>query len=491
MGRWIFIALVLSAAVSTPSFAQSVTTYHNTPNRAGLYTVPGLTLAAAAKLHLAGGFHASVIGNVYAQPLYWQPPGKKKGYLIVATESNWVYALNADTGAEIWKTHVAESSPESMFDCGNIDPEGITGTPVIDAESGTLYLNAMTLTGSNTARHKVYALSLSDGKILPHWPIDVEAAMGARHADFSSHTEHDRSALQFFKGKLYVNYSGRGGDCDTYHGIVIEFDPSSRTATGSWATRAPSGGGIWAQGGLASDGTSLYATTGNTFGATHWQDGEAVIRLRPGLARSSDTKDYFTPKNWKTLDNQDADLGGTGAVPFTVPTASGVAHRILALGKNGRAYLLNAANLGGFAGALATLQVSNSAIVTEPAIYPTPSAALVAFTNRDGATSGCSGTTVMMLKIVTGGSPISVAWCGPMSGGGAPIVTTTDGSANPIVWATGAQGDNQLHGFNALTGKPVFQGGVTMSGLHRYGTLIAANRHLYVAADGTVYAFTF
>jgi len=62
----------------------------------------------------------------------------------------------------------------------------------------------------------------------------------------------------------------------------------------------------------------------------------------------------------------------------------------------------------------------------------------------------------------------------------------------PIVWVVGVGGDNQLHAFDAATGETLFAGGgVTMSGVHRFSTLIAANRHLYVAADRTVYAFTF
>jgi PQQ-like domain len=471
--------------------AQSVVTYHNAPDRSGLYTVPGLTVAAAANLHLDPGFNATVSGNVYAQPLYWQPPGAKTGLLIVATESNLVYGLNANTGAQVWKTQLTAPPPHSALGCGNIDPEGITGTPVIDPATGTLYLDALTLQ-AGAARHKIYALSAATGKVIAHWPLDVESLMSARHAAFDSSIEGERSALQFFDGKLYVNYAGRFGDCGDYHGIVIEFDPTKLTVAGSWETRA-TGGGIWAQGGLASDGTSLYATTGNTIGASSWQDGEAVIRLRPGLARSRNTKDYFTPYRWHTLDNEDLDLGGSEALPFTVPTSSSPVPRVLALGKDGYAYLLNAANLGGVGHAIQNLQVSNSVIITEPTIYETKTDTLVAFTNFNGSPADCSGNNLTMLKVTAGvNGALSVAWCAALSGGGAPILTTTNGIGSPIEWVLGAQGDNQLHGFNALNGKTVFGGGgVTMNGLHNFGTLIAANKHLYIAGDGTLYAFTF
>jgi len=489
------VALACLAALPGAADAQSVVTYHNSPARSGQYTVPGLTLTTAAQLRLDSGFSATVSGSVYAQPLYWVPPGAASGWLIVATESNLVYALDANTGATIWQTQLGTPAPPGSLGCGNIDPEGVTGTPVIDPASGTLYLDAMTVIGRHAIpRQMIYALSLSDGKILPNWPLDVQVAMGARHVPFASKYQGERSALQLFGGDVYVNYAGRAGDCGTYHGMVIEISPApTPTLAASWATRAHRGG-IWAQGGIATDGTSLYATTGNTVGASRWEDGEAVVRLLPGLAHSISTKDYFTPSDWKTLDNDDLDLGGTEALPFTVPTTpSGTAPRVLALGKDGNAYLTNAANLGGIGGQIATLQVSTGKIITAAAVYNGSTGTMVAFTNHGGTAGNCSGNNLTMLEVTSSATtPLSVAWCAAFSGGGAPIITTTDGTSDPIAWVVGAGADNLLHGFNALTGKAVFSGGgVLMKGLHGFSTLIAANGHLYVGADGTVYAFKF
>jgi outer membrane protein assembly factor BamB len=473
--------------------AQNVVTYHNTPDRAGAYTVPGLTLAAAANLHQDTAFHPALSGNIYAQPLYWKPAGAKTGLLIVATESNLVYGLNANTGARIWQRQLRAPAPPAAHDCGDIDPEGVTGTPVIDPATGTLYVAAMTIVG-DLPRQMVYALSLANGRILPHWPLNVQAAMNARHETLLSRIQGERSALQFVGGKLYVNYGGRAGDCESYHGAVLEIAPSQPpTISNSWLTRAGKGG-IWSQAGTASDGKSIFVTTGNASIADTWNDGEAVIRLRPGLAHSTQTKDYFTPSNWMDLDKQDLDLGGTAAVPFTVPASpSGVATRILGLGKDGYAYLLDAANLGGIGHELAKLHVATSRLITAPALYKTGAATLAAFFNASPIATGCTGSSLMVLQITSDAvAPISPLWCGSLKGSGEPIVTTTDGTANPIFWVTGAANDNQLHGFNALTGKVVFSGaGTSMTGLRRFSTLIAANRHLYVAADGTVYAFTF
>jgi len=492
-----FLAALAGLAGPRGAEAQSVLTYHNSPNRHGAFTVPGLTAAAAAHMHL--GFHATISGNVYAQPLYWQPPGAKTGLLIVATESNLVYALNANTGARVWQTQLGKPVPSGTLPCGDIAPEGVTGAPVIDPDTGRLYLDAMTLQGAgNLPRHLVYALSLSDGKIVPHWPLNVDNEMARRHASFTSELQGQRGALQFFKGKLYIPFGGRAGDCGgstgaIYRGVVVEVTPGTTPAiTGNWATRAARGG-IWAQGGISSDGFSLFATTGNTSGANTWGDGEGVIRLKPGLARPTRPADLFTPANWKDLDNADADLGGTAAMPFTVGSGPGRVGRLLALGKDGHAYLLNSQAFGGIGRELLNVQVSNSRIMTGPAVYVGPSATMVAFFDYEGLGQNCSGTSLTMLRITAKpANTIQRIWCAPLNGSGAPIITTTDGTANPIVWIAGAEGDNELHGFNLFTGKTLFAGGGTgMTGLHHFGTLIAANRHLYVAADNGVYAFTF
>jgi outer membrane protein assembly factor BamB len=485
-------ALALLAALPGVASAQSVLTYHNTPDRSGLYTFPGLTLAEAPKVRIDPKFKATAIsGNVYAQPLYWQALGAKTGILVVATEANIVYGLNADTGKVVWQTQLATPAPQSSLGCGNIDPEGVTGTPVIDQATGTLYVDAMAI-WNKQPRQMIYALNASTGAILPNWPFNVQLAMTNHKATFDSTIQGERSALQFFKGKLYVNYAGRFGDCGGYHGTVIEVNPSGKRPTlgGNWETRS-AGGGIWAQAGATVDGTGVIVTTGNTFSPSTWEDGEAVVRLMPGLARSTNTKDYFTPSNWLALDQSDADLGGTGALPFTIPTATGgTASRVLALGKDGNGYLLNGANLGGIGHALQVLQLSNTRILTEPAIYNAKSDTLIAFTNDDGAVPNCSGANIMMLKITSSTpNPMTVAWCAPINGRGAPIITTTNGVANPIVWVVGAEGDNKLHAFNALNGNPLFSSGTTMQDVQHFSTLIAANNHLYVAGAGRIYGF--
>jgi hypothetical protein len=169
---------------------------------------------------------------------------------------------------------------------------------------------------------------------------------------------------------------------------------------------------------------------------------------------------------------------------------------VLALGKDGHAYLLDRDNLGGIGGSLANEVVSPRPIRTAPATYPVAGAAFVAF---QGTASRCPagrpGGDLTVLKIAGGDRPaLTTAWCAAPRGAGSPIVTTTDGHSEPIVWMVGAEGDNRLHAFKGETGEPLFAGGgpnEAMEGLHHFQTLIATDEKLYVGADDRIYAFAF
>jgi hypothetical protein len=169
---------------------------------------------------------------------------------------------------------------------------------------------------------------------------------------------------------------------------------------------------------------------------------------------------------------------------------------VLALGKDAHANLLNRDDLGGIGGALAAPLVAMHGVATAPAAWPAGGGVMVAFHGRGTGCRGQSlGDTLIVLEIRAGTPPsLSTAWCGASGGGGAPIVTTTDGQSNPIVWILGAEGDNRLHGFRGDTGAVLFGGGGPgdrLAGLHHFQTLIAAGGRLYVGADGRLYAFSF
>jgi outer membrane protein assembly factor BamB len=465
-------------------------TYHASPDRSGHFVVAGLTWARAASARLDPAFDARADGAVYAQPLYWRSPGTAHGLLIVATETNTVHALDAASGREVWRRTLGTPARQAELPCGNISPLGITGTQVIDPRSRTVYLNAM-VSESGAAQHLVFGLSLDDGSVRPGWPIGIAAGLRAISVPIDTNAQNQRGALALVGEHLYVPFGGHFGDCGNYHGMLVGLRVDTPQVVAAWTTRAPKGG-IWAPGGISSDARALFVATGNTRGAHEWGDGEAVIRVGPGLQHSNDTRDYFAPANWRELDEADADLGGVAPLPIDVPSGQGVTPLLVALGKDGKAYVLDRDNLGGIGGALVVERVAAQEIITAPAAYRIGDAAYVAFQGqRLLCPERSEGASLAVLRITAGARPeMRVAWCGVFEGRGAPSVTTSDGGSDPIVWIVGAEGDGRLHGFRGDTGQPVFDGG-QMAGTRRFATILAAEGRLYVAGDGRVYAFEF
>ncbi len=486
VGALLTIIGVTSSAGAEPA-RQSVLTYHGDSGRSGNFIVPSLTWDRANSMQLDANFRPRIAGHVYAQPLYWRSSESSSGALLVATEDNVVYAIDAVSGQQKWQRSLGKPVPRSSLPCGNISPLGVTGTPVIDAAREALYLDAA-VQATSGPRHLVFALSLKDGTPLSDWPIDVMESLGKERQSFVARDQNQRGALAILAGSLYVPFGGHFGDCGQYRGFVVGISLSEPRTIKSWATRAR-GGGIWAPGGISTDGTSLFVATGNTFGASTWSDGEAVIRLAPDLHRSDDKRDFFAPSDWEALDARDADLGGSNPLPLEVRDGTSF---MLALGKDRKAYLLDRLNLGGIGGQLAMETVSDRAIITAPVIYHAADGIFVAL-QAEGTRCPTQARGLLTLKIRPGlPSPITTAWCGAVRGRGAPIVTTTDGHSNGIVWVLGAEGDNQLHGFKADTGELLFTGPPqAMTGLRHFQTLIATEDGLYVAADGNMYAFRF
>jgi outer membrane protein assembly factor BamB len=490
-----FVSLVTSS-VSSQSLAQNVPFFHGDLAHSGNYVVPTLNLDRAKLLHLDNNFQppkfssATLSGHINAQPLYWSVPRSSSGIIFVATEDNIIYAIDSIKGNLIWKQLLGNPVKRSALPCGNISPFGITGTPVIDEASQAIYLDAAIdigpASGPANPRHRVFGLSLNDGSILPGWPVDISNAL----PEFISRNQNQRGALAILNGTVYIPFGGHDGDCSTYHGVVVGVSLANQSV-GSWSTRAR-GGGIWAAGGITSDGTSLFVATGNTMGAKVWSDGEAVIRLVPDLPHSVATTDFFTPTNWAGMDSGDIDLGSSNPLPFKLPAPNGNQALIFQAGKDGYAYLLDLNNLGGIGGYLSIWQTGGN-IHSAPAAYLAGGGVFITFTGPGYQCPSLNhhGKGLTTIKVLPGSPPkMTTAWCAPFNGSSAPIVTTTDGQSNPIVWAVGASGDKRLHGFDGNTGLVIFNG-PSMSGLEHFQTLIATDARLYVAADGTIYSYTF
>ena len=277
--------------------------------------------------------------------------GSERGLIIAATESDFVYALDAATGHIVWRSSVGRPVPRAALPCGNIDPLGITGTPVIDATRGTVLLRCDERRQRHAAARRLWsaacrrqrAARLSDRRCRrarhARHQFQPARAKPARRAG-TAEWPYLRAVRRALRRLRRLSWRGRRSR---------RFDPPQ--VLGAWITRA-SKGGIWAPAGLSEADGSLYFATGNTEGARAWGDGEGVFRVGPDLAHPVGPPDFFAPSNWKQLDDDDLDLSGVTPLPLAVPGSP--IPLMLALGKDGNAYLLDRASLGGIGGALAS-----------------------------------------------------------------------------------------------------------------------------------------
>jgi hypothetical protein len=487
----LFIAVLCTAIVSANGQV-NVTQYHNHSSRDGLYIDPAFTRGAAGNLTRDLGFDGTMVGDVYAQPLYVDNGPNGRPTIIAVTESNNVYALDAVDGSIIWQRNVGDPVPLEDLPCPpKLQTMGITGTPVVDLASRALFLDAMiTPDGGTTKQHLILSLNLDTGVTNPGWPVDVEATATYNGRAFRARIQQQRPALAIVDNILYVGY-GSMQDCDLYHGWLVGVpinNPASVTAWAAGTNTGTHGGAIWGVGGIASDGNNPFVITGNTFdtGGT-WDGGEAVIRFQPGPIFSGDPSDFWAPTNWfDNLDQFNLDLGSSGPLLVDVPGAT-PSSLIVAMGKDGKAYLLDRSNLGGITAPVDSASVSDSIIdiLNAAATYRTNLGTYVAFRG--------TGHSLATFRI-TATSPPTIdfpVWSVPGNECGSPFVTSTDGTNNMIVWVVGSGGDQRLHGYDGDTGAVIHADNDFISGTHSYSTTgIAARGRIYVAGDNKVYAFT-
>jgi uncharacterized protein (TIGR03437 family) len=369
-----FPALLLLSVVCLDGQV-NVLTYHNDLSRTGQNL--NETILTPSNL-LAGEFGPlfshPVDGQVYGQPLYmWGLNMAGKGFhnvVFVATEHDSVYAFDADSNAgsnaaPLWQSSFINplagvtSVPAANLDCKVITPEvGITGTPVIDPQTGTLYVVAMTLEDfGQTYVHRLHALDVTTGFERPGSPVEIEASApgtgdGNTLVTFQPWLYKERAGLLLLNGVVYTAWSSH---CDSgnYHGWLIGYDAKTLeqvavyTSTPNWEA-----GSIWQSGAApaADANANIYVVTGNgTFDAEHGGAdlGDSVVKL--ATTNGLSVADYFTPFNADLLDANDLDLGSSGAL--LLPDSAGTAthpHLLVSGGKEGRIYLIDRDLMGHF-----------------------------------------------------------------------------------------------------------------------------------------------
>lgn len=272
-------------------------------------------------------------GAVYAEPLV------VNGHLLVATEHDNIYSFDAQTGKELWHTNVGTPVPQSTLPCGNIDPLGITGTPVYDPATNELFAVAE-VTGPS---HVLVGIDVDNGQVKLRRQIDTNG--------MDPTVNQQRGALALYQGMVYIAFGGLDGDCGNYHGIVVGSKTNGQGQLLFYQLPTPREGGIWAPPGPAIDNSgNLYVAVGN--GETtsgNWDHTDSVLRLSPSLQ----LEDGFAPTNWGQDNAADADLGSMS--PVLLPNGL-----VYTDGKSGRGYLLHANALGGIGGQIQEQQVCPS-----------------------------------------------------------------------------------------------------------------------------------
>jgi hypothetical protein len=350
-----------SAAVSVAvTDLDGVFTNHNDNTRAGQnlkeYALTPTTVSASTFGKLFS-CPLDAPGYVYAQPLYvanlTMNDGKKHNVVFLATESDWVYAYDADSSScqQLWKKSLLGTGETTVpaadtNELNDLTPEiGITSTPVVDPDAGIIYVCAKSK-DVNVYFHRLHALSLTSGSEAVT-PVLITAN------NFVPLPHLQRPGLMLNNGILYVAF-GSHGDNNVYQGWLMGFNPATLAQEFVWSSTDPTSGNnegaIWQSGGgpAADSAGNIYLSTANgTFDADSGGINYADSMVK--LSSSGTVIDYFTPANQSVLSSDDVDFGSSPAILLPDSVGSSAhPHLVLATGKPGYLFLLDQTNLGRF-----------------------------------------------------------------------------------------------------------------------------------------------
>ena len=465
-------AVGASAAIYVTDFAGH-SSWRNDPELTGQnrqeFALNPATLAAGLFGKI---FSCAVDGQAYAQPLYaanLAGGSQIRNVVYVATEHNSVYAFDADAipCRQIWKKSFLDDAagvtpvPASDILGSGISPEiGITGTPVMDRVSGTLYLVAGTkeasVSGLPIYLHRLHALDLVTGSDKFGGPVVISAIApgsgdgsdGTEQVPFDPLAENQLAALQLAGGRVYVAFGGHD-QANLFHGWLLVYDAATLQQTGVFNT-TPNGkrGGIGHNGAAPSvdaDGNVYVATSQGTFDANLTEPfrknfGQTVMKLQPSpiLTIANIFTDTFTPFNHSSLSLDQIAFGSSGVLMLPEQAGALVPRLAVVGAENGVLYLVNRDDLGGFT-ASGPDDVSVQTLNLARNIYGTPAYwqdtltlyvaaagdALKAFSLAGGTLAGAPNSQTSAIFASPGASP-AVSSNG--AGGGIVWVLDTSGA---------------------------------------------------------------
>ncbi len=460
-------------------------------------------------------FSRAVDGYLYAEPLYVSsvqiPNRGAREVVYVATEHDSVYAFDASGAVSkpFWQVSFINPKkgirtvPWSSVGTQDLVPEiGITGTPVIDPASNTLYVSVATLE-KRTYFHRLHALDLSTGKEKFGGPVVISAAVPGTGdgSDANGNLNlvpliaNQRCGLALNNGVVYIAFASHG-DNGQYHGWILGYDASTLQQV-SVFNPTPNGfqGGIWMAGGapVINDQGDFFVATGNgTFDANMdggVDYGDSLLKLGPTDSSNFGVVDYFTPYDQETLDDLDIDYGASGVIALPEQSA-GPPHLLFSGSKEGTLYLVDADNLGHFH-PVDDSQIVQTIIGETNGEWSTP-----AYFNGtiyvDGESDNLKGFSLTNGQLST--SPVSSSNSDFGYPGATPVVSA-NGTQNGIVWAIANAGAAVLHAYDATdlaneiynsSQKKARDG---MSGFVKFTAPTVANGRVFVGSQKRLNAF--
>jgi hypothetical protein len=450
-----------------------VVAYHNDVARTGQNLSESILTPGALNASTFGRIGLfSVDGKVDAQPLHLSavsiPNNGTRDVLYVATEHDSVYAMDAITGAVLWRTSLlgAGETPSDTRSCSQVVPEiGVTATPVIDRSrgpNGVIYVVAMSKNSSGAYFQRLHALDAALGTELFGGPQTVQATFPGSGANSSNGTVtfdpkqyEERAGLLLLNGQIITTWTSHC-DIDPYTGWIIAFDAGTLART-SVLNITPNGsrGGIWmagagpaadAQGNVyLLDGNGTFDTTLTASGFPNRGDfGNAFVKIATGGGLS--VADYFATFDTVSASNADTDLGSGGAMvlPDFVDSSGRTRHLAIGAGKDSHVYVVDRDSMGKWnassnqnyqdiTGALGGSVFSMPAYFNNTVYYGASGQTLRAF----AITSASVSSAPTSQTAVSFGFP-----------GTTPSISAS-GATNGIVWAVQNGSPAVLHAYDA------------------------------------------
>lgn len=400
--------------------------YHGDAARSGVSsTMP----AASGPLRVTVALKLD--GQVYAAPIV---AGART---IVATENDSVYAFD-QSNRQIWRAHLGTPSPAGERPCGNVDPLGITGTPVFDKASGLVFVVAEY---GGPPRHELVALDAANGSVRWRKSVDLPGV--------ETVAMQERGALTVTGGRVWVPFGGLAGDCGGYKGRVIGVALDGTGSPLAYTVPTTREAGIWTPPGPSVDAAGhLFVSVGNGESGVGdpYDHSDSVLEL----TTTATLADSFSPTTWPTDNASDLDLGSQGPAL--------VGKWVFIAGKSGTAYVLRQGKLGGIGGQVSTAQVCKSfggtAVVGDVVYVP--------------CTDG-----VRAVRIDAAGT-LHVLWHAGESVAGSPVV------GGGRVWALDPKA-GVLHALDPGSGRSLGQ--VKVGSVSRFATPALYGSHVLIPTD--------